>query len=259
MSKRVNTLQHPAKAIRYMRDQCLKKYIALHNRFLGTPTSPTNASRLRSFEEVRQFSLERSDINEHLPTLFAEALRVRPNLIVELGVRGGVSTLVFERVARLCGATLVSVDLNDCSQVIDAPHWHFVQADDVAFSKRFPAWCEQHGLTPQIDVLFIDTSHYFDHTVQEIEHWFPLLAPNALVFFHDTNQKVLYKRQDRSLGLGWENHRGVIRALEAYFGHDFLETLDFTLVEPGWIIRHYARCSGLTILEKLDMSTLSTR
>jgi len=108
---------------------------------------------------------------------------MRPRLIVELGVRKGQSTFVFERVARLFDAALVSVDIEDCMQASSYPHWHFVQSDDVAFARRFPAWCAEHDLPAQIDVLFIDTSHVYEHTVQEIDAWFPLLAKHALVFF----------------------------------------------------------------------------
>ena len=102
-------------------------------------------------------------------------------------------------------------------------------------------------------MLFIDTSHLYQHTVEEIDAWFPLLARHALVFFHDTNQRLIYCRDDKSIGQGWNNDRGVLRALEMYFNQSFNEQVDFTHVEPGWIIRHHARCNGLTILEKIDL------
>ncbi len=86
------------------------------------------------------------DISDHLPVLFAEALEARPKLIVELGVRGGDSTFVFERVARLCGSTLLSVDIDDCSRVSPWDRWHFVREDDIAFAGRFEAWCAEHNV-----------------------------------------------------------------------------------------------------------------
>jgi|GEM_PF-347028 len=191
----------------------------------------------------------RTDISDHLPTLFTESVSVQPQLIVELGVRGGESAFVFERVARLTGARWVSVDLEDCSGVSQLPLWLFVQADDIRFGREFPAWCHEKGLPNEIDILFVDTTHFFEHTVQEIEQWFPLLSARAKVFFHDTNQSRIYFRKDGSIGIGWTN-RGVIGALEKYFGKSFNEKADFIDSVNGWSIKHYANCNGLTILTR---------
>lgn len=245
-------IQNPRKAVLVARERLLNGYVKLYNGLRGAPSAPARPSGVAAFEEVRRYATRRSDINEHLPRLFVESLRAQPRLIVELGVRGGASTFVFERVAQRYGAALVSVDIEDCTEASNYPHWHFVQSDDVAFAERFPAWCAEQDLPASIDVLFIDTSHYYEHTVAEINAWFPLLAGRALVFFHDTNQQRLYTRDDKSIGQGWNNDRGVIRALEQYFNQAFNEQVDFAHVEPGWLIRHHARCNGLTILEKTN-------
>ncbi len=193
----------------------------------------------------------RTDISDHLPTLFGAALSVNPKLIVELGVRTGESTRVLARVARLCDARLVSVDIDDCSKACDWPGWLFVQGDDVEFAKTFPAWADKKGLPAVVDFLFIDTSHLYDHTVAEIRHWFPLLGPRARVAFHDTNQRRVYFRRDGSVGLGWNNARGVVGALEDYFKATFAERSDFIEQLPGWLIQHEACCSGFTVLTRV--------
>src|SRR4051794_24576059 len=56
-------------------------------------------SGLDLFDEISQRSAIRTDISDHLQMLFFESLPLRPSLIVELGVRGGESTFVLERVA----------------------------------------------------------------------------------------------------------------------------------------------------------------
>ena len=50
------------------------------------------------------------------------------------------------------------------------------------------------------------------------------------MILHDTNMKRIYRRADRSLGLGWDNDRGVIRALEETLGAKFNEEQDFVTV-----------------------------
>ncbi len=193
----------------------------------------------------------RTDISDHLLTLFGAALSVSPQLIVELGVRTGESTRVLAKVASLCASRLVSVDVDECSGVCDLPGWLFAQGDDIEFAKSFPAWTRERGLPDKIDFLFIDTSHLYEHTVAEIQHWFPYLSPRAKVAFHDTNQRRVYFRRDGSVGLGWNNARGVVAALEHHFNVRFAERHDFTEQLPGWLIQHQACCSGFTVLTRI--------
>ncbi|MEE9910728.1 MAG: class I SAM-dependent methyltransferase [Deltaproteobacteria bacterium] len=193
----------------------------------------------------------KTDISDHLETMFCEALGVCPELIVELGVREGESTFVFERVAKLCGSTLISVDIDDCRKVFSDRKSFFVKTDDIAFAKEFETWCKERHIRPQIDVLFIDTSHLYDHTCQEISCWFPFLSRGSKVIFHDTNITDVYYRKDGSKCDGWDNERGVIRAIEEHLHQSYDEHQDFVRIDAGFLIRHYAHCAGLTILEKL--------
>jgi len=144
-------------------------------------------AELKELEEIKTKALIKTDISDHLVPLFVESLSLKPKFIVELGVRGGESTFVLERVAQLCDSTLLSVDIEDCSRVSAYKKWTFVKRDDITFAKEFRSWCGQHGVEPRIDVLFIDTSHLYEHTVEEIRDWFPFLSDRAKVFFHDTN------------------------------------------------------------------------
>ncbi len=211
---------------------------------------------LRAFDEIAEHALMRTDINDHLTTLFLESLSVRPALIVELGVRGGESTFVLERVAELYSSKLLSIDIEDCSHASSYRDWSFVKCDDVAFAQKFPDWCREHNIVTSIDVLFIDTSHEYRHTLAEINSWFPFLAGRCKVFMHDTNLTKRFFRNDGSMGFGWDNQRGVIAALETYFGKKFDERHDFAEFADGWLLRHYANCCGLTVLERLhDKST----
>jgi cephalosporin hydroxylase len=199
---------------------------------------------------IRTRALVGTDISSHLETIFLEALRATPRLIVELGVRTGESTLVFVKVARRCGATLVSVDIDPCSSVCKYDKWHFVQEDDVRFGQRFADWCLEHDVSPKIDVLFIDTSHLYQHTLAEIDAWFPHLGAQAVVFFHDTNLRRFFRRRDHTIGRGWNNSRGVIRALETRFGARFDERRPFRRELERWQVLHDPVCNGLTILTR---------
>jgi cephalosporin hydroxylase len=202
-------------------------------------------------EIVQRASSRYTDISDHLLALFSEAASVRPRFIVELGVRGGESTFAFERAARLSDARVLSVDLEDCQFQSSYPKWTFLKKNDLTFASEFPDWCSSHQLAPEIDVLFIDTSHLYQHTLEELRLWMPYLSAKSKLILHDTNMKRIYRRADRSLGRGWDNDRGVIRALEETLGTKFNEEQDFVTVIGGWLIRHWSHCNGLTVLEKL--------
>lgn len=193
---------------------------------------------------------KKTDISDHLETLFIECLNIESKLIIELGVGDGESTFILERVANLWGAKLVSVDIVDCQKVSKFKERIFIKQDDIAFAAEFPQWCQQRNIIPVVDILFIDTSHLYDHTVAEIKAWFPFLAKRAKVFFHDTNMSETFIRRDGSTGKGWDNQRGVIRAIEERFGTKFDETTDFSKMIDKWFIRHIAICNGFMIMEK---------
>lgn len=226
----------------------VRAYNALHR--VLAPSHGLDASSPEA-KEIREWAAARGgvDIIDHLATVFLETVAVRPRLIVELGVRQGVSRFAFEKAASAVGSSLVSVDIEDCSSTCrPGPGWYFVRGDDVQFARTFREWCAQRGLEPVIDVLFIDTSHVYEHTVEEIRSWFPYLAPHCKVIFHDTNLRRFYRRRDGTIGIGWDNKRGVIQAIETYLGTRFDERKDFATTLDGWAIRHWAHCNGLTIL-----------
>jgi cephalosporin hydroxylase len=195
-----------------------------------------------------------SDISDHLGVLFFLALQNRPRLMVELGTRGGASTRALLAAAAYHESTLLSLDIADC-RAIGCPHedrWKFVQADDVAFARdQFPAWCEQRGLPVRADLLFIDTSHEYAHTCQELAAWLPYVARGGSVVLHDTNMGRLYGRTDGSVGYGWDNRRGVIRALEEHLGRNYDESAYFCDLVRGFAVLHLPHCNGFTILSRV--------
>ncbi len=201
-------------------------------------------------KEIFEKSLKRTDINDHLLTIYRESIQINPDLIVELGVRGGESTFVLERVAKKCNSILVSVDIEDCSGISNYDRWFFVKNDDIEFAKGFKKWCQRKSIKPEIDILFIDTSHLFHHTKEEIKHWFPYLSNRAKVIFHDTNMGFLIRRKDGSYENGWDNKRGVIRAIEEFCEKKFNEKIAFQEECKEFKITHHPYCGGLTILTK---------
>jgi predicted O-methyltransferase YrrM len=176
--------------------------------------------------------------------------------MVELGTRGGESTRALLAAASINQSTLLSVDIEDCRQdrLPFAEHWQFIQADDVVFGReRFADWGRQHGMPEKAKLIFIDTSHEYEHTKQEIAAWAPHLADRGILLFHDTNMgNGKFARMDGSISLGWDNQRGVIRAIEEFLGRQYDENSFFTDIASGYLVQHYPHCNGLTVLKRLN-------
>ncbi len=193
-------------------------------------------------------------MSDHLNTLFWHVMEASPDYIVELGTRGGDSTRVLLEAADKLDIKVLSIDINDCGE-IDVPHrerWEFVQSDDVGFGEQgFPRWCEGNGLSQQAKFIYIDTSHLYEHTCKEIAVWSKHLADGGVMVFHDTNMRKVYGRLDGSAGFGWDNQRGVIRALEEFLGRSYDQNTFFTDIAGGYLVRHYPNCSGMTVLKKM--------
>lgn len=167
-----------------------------------------------------------SDIVDHLPFLYDTVCRFAGAVILELGVRTGNSTAAFLAGAEMVGGHLWSVD-------IAKPHvpawwhesgrWTLSIGDDLAEST-----CEK--LPDQVDILFIDTSHAFEHTLSELEAHVPRVVPGGVVLCHDTELK-------EPEGAPPEPAFPVARALD-----DFCESH-----ELSWSNR--TGCYGLGVLE----------
>lgn len=196
-----------------------------------------------------------SDVSDHIGDIFYETLVTRPRLIVELGTRGGESTKALLAAAVRCGAPVLSLDIDACSPELpeDAKAlWTFVQQDDVSFGKeRFAGWCADRGLPAEIDVLYIDTSHLYEHTRDEVAVWLPFVAPGGVALFHDTNLWHYTVRGDGSIDSSWDNDRGVIRAIEEHIGFTIDEKSPTVGIANGWAIRHNPKCNGFTVLRRL--------
>lgn len=148
-------------------------------------------------ELYEQALAEWSDMRGHLPTLAECVVKTRARVVVELGVRTGISTVAFLSALEQTEGRLWSCDIRPPdvpSEVSRAPHWTFCLGDDV----------DMAGAAPRpVDILFIDTSHTYEHTLAELRAYVPLVRPGGLVLAHDTG-----------------SYPDVARALDEYFGPD---------------------------------------
>jgi len=127
--------------------------------------------------------------------------------IVELGVRGGSSTLAFlSALQKLDKGRLWSCDIDPLMEELNRKaiegglydYWYFWQGDSVDFA-------DSYFSKKQADIVFIDTSHEFEQTVKEIEKWHSKVKEGGKMIFHDTCSR--YDGVSVPIQLFLENHQ----------------------------------------------------
>jgi predicted O-methyltransferase YrrM len=176
--------------------------------------------------EYRQRCSEWSDIYEHLPRLYAETCRYTAPQVVELGVRSGNSTCAFLAAVETVGGHVWSVD-PDRAHVpphwFDSDLWTFVQADDLKVVDEAPA----------CDVLFVDTTHAWRQTLDELWNYVPKVRAGGVVLLHDTEL-------ERPEAAPHDDPFPVRRAIEEYLTHCPVGDVEWV---PG--------CNGLAVIGKV--------
>ena len=72
------------------------------------------------------------------------------------------------------------------------------------------------------------------------------------MMFHDTHMgDGWFRRLDGVVSRGWNNERGVIRAIEERLGRQFDETTYFSDFVGGFVVQHTPWSSGFTVLRSL--------
>jgi predicted O-methyltransferase YrrM len=123
-----------------------------------------------------------TDIHEHLTTLFMLTVQLRLNTILELGTRGGESTVALLYAAKEIGGKVFSIDVDECADAKRLvgtyclePYWQFMRADDLVVE-----WDKA------VDHLFIDTSHSLDQTIKELKKYEPYVRRGGIITMHDS-------------------------------------------------------------------------
>lgn len=165
-----------------------------------------------------------SDIRDHMPYLYGAACRFNGVRVLELGVREGNSTAALLAAAETMRGHVWSVDILEPS-VPDAFRcdlWTLTVADDIGSEAEQPR---------DIDVLFIDTSHHYGHTLAELRAYVPHVRHGGVVLCHDTELEDPYQAP------AGDPPFPVARALDAYCA----ETGRVWINRPG--------CNGLGVME----------
>ena len=136
------------------------------------PANPTLADRFR------RHCATMSDIHDHLPLLKRMVEQFDAQHVVELGARSGLSTVAWLSGLESTGGRLTSVDIDEAPQIGTHANWEHIQGDDTDLDVL--------ASVDGCDILFVDTSHHYEHTLWELRNWGPKVRPGGFIVCHDT-------------------------------------------------------------------------
>jgi hypothetical protein len=187
----------------------------------------------------------RSDINEHLPTLYDYTKKC--DSVVECGVRNIVSSYAFA--SGLLGNPVNKYYLVDPykSSQIDG---FLKMCKDEGVNAQFIHGSDIECPVVETDLLFIDTWHVYGHLKRELAYWYS--SVKKYIIMHDTTVdewigetiRCRWNAQQQSKETGIpvdEINKGLWPAIE-----------EFLKDHPEWVIeKRYTHNNGLTILKRL--------
>lgn len=194
----------------------------------------------------------RSDINEHLPTLYKYAKQC--NSVFETGVRGVVSSwaLLFGLLANNTTETkkFLMNDIENCdvAEITNAAKGLNI---DISFKVENNLLME---FDQNYDLTFIDTYHVYPQLIRELNKFSQVT--NKYIIMHDTTIDEYYGEVIRSCN-GY-NYNVVQEHSQktGYTPEDLVKGLrpaieEFLLNNPNWQIKEvFTNNNGLTVLEK---------
>ena len=176
-----NILRHPKKTLRYL---ILggKNYDELNQKYQSLLRKHTCNSVPYTSTPLESRMIMNTDIHEHLCTLYMLTVELKLMNVLELGTRGGESTVALLQASKEIGGNITSIDIRPCleaKKLVNDLHlnhnWKFIQGDDLKVKWENP-----------IDHLLIDTSHTYDHTLAELKKYEPYVKEGGIITFHDT-------------------------------------------------------------------------
>ena len=177
-------------------------------------------------------------VASQLMELHRRVSSVQAPIVLECGVDKGVSSGVLAHAVEGLGGSLVSLDIRDCSDVIESDCWTCLQTDDS--DKEF-VLRNAPILRSGIDLVFIDSLHKVSHVSRLIDLWYPLVRQGGWMAFHDVDPRPYMRGQrkdNRDAEIVWRGLGELV--LDFFYDNEDDLLLEF----------HYGS-TGLAILQKL--------
>ncbi len=144
-------------------------------------------------DNLKGLSKISSDIRPHLTVLMNFVIYLNAKTVVELGVRGGVSTQALLAGIVTVGGHLYSYDIIPLQKRVGPPNTTFIERlgdsnkfnDFWTFNTESSLEAHKSWEKRTIDLLFIDTEHTEGHIYKELTLWYKKIKDDGYILLHD--------------------------------------------------------------------------
>jgi predicted O-methyltransferase YrrM len=182
---------------------------------------------------IEQFT--QSDLGENVKHLYALTSKIKNGIIVDCGIRHGVSTQIMLIDSEKNKNTVYGIEVDPQFSNLDEsiktnPQFKFILGESSTVGKNWDK---------SIDGLFIDTVHVKEQVMIELLYWYPHIKEGGFIGFHDTGW--VGDHHDTHGNVIWDR---VDDGLRAFFGIDNLNYEDAFIKSS-----HYPESWGMTFIE----------
>ena len=172
--------------------------------------------------------------------------KINKPMILELGVQKGRSTKKFLDICKKNNGKLISVDIDDCSNVSEDKSWLFLKTRDDNFELI------KNKIKEKIDVLFIDTFHEANHVKKVLYGYYPMIKKGGYIFIDDISHLPYLKDKDRNNFYCEINNKETFEILISIYSENIGNfDLSFSFISSGLAILKKKNDNNLMMDKKL--------
>ena len=151
--------------------------------------------------------------------------------ILEFGVRKGISTKLFVDLAEKNNGEVISVDIDDHSNLLNSDKWKFIHSRDDNFNKI------KKEITAKLDVILLDSFHEAEHVSNIIYNYYSHLKEGGYFFIDDISWTPYLKNNYRdNFWCEINNKETFNKIVEIYSSNLKNFDLEFTFVSSGFAV-----------------------
>ena len=149
-------------------------------------------------------------------------------IILEFGVRHGISTEFFLNICEKKNGFLYSVDMDDSSKKFNSNKWKFIHGRDDNFN------LVESFIPKKIDLIYIDSFHDAEHVAKIFFHYYPFLKDNGCLIIDDVSWLPYSKKNERdNFNSEINNHETFHKILDIYNNNTKNFDLTFNFKSSG--------------------------
>jgi predicted O-methyltransferase YrrM len=149
-------------------------------------------------------------------------------IILEFGVRHGISTEFFLNICEKKNGFLYSVDIDDSSKKFNSNKWKFIHGRDDNFK------LVESFIPKKIDLIYIDSFHDAEHVAKIFFYYYPFLKDNGCLIIDDVSWLPYSKKNERdNFNSEINNHETFHKILDIYNNNTKNFDLNFNFKSSG--------------------------